>query len=242
MAGTYFYLPDGFTVSDAEFIESKQTQEAVYRDEGKRQAGYASYVDQLGHARWDTDYVTLRMAGYTHEAAMQEMRIRIRAAWQPPLPNSEPHPPVPVTPPPPNVQSGVPVGKGGRATYNGTKLPLPDMLAVVKAVFQIPGYVATSCQDAFGGNWNLMNYLVDTLRTHDSRFGFNGKRGNAADPSKDAVAYHYGDGPDENSTDVYIIDVINGHCGPTPSAAWNDVTDITISSGTIGRWTSRGRF
>ncbi|MSO35566.1 MAG: hypothetical protein EXQ54_03940 [Acidobacteria bacterium] len=34
----------------------------------------------------------------------------------------------------------------------------------------------------------------------------------------------------------------NGHCGASPSAGWNDVTDVTLNSGTIGRWTSRGRF
>ncbi|MBA2304693.1 MAG: hypothetical protein H0W08_18955, partial [Acidobacteria bacterium] len=62
------------------------------------------------------------------------------------------------------------------------------------------------------------------------------------DPSKDVVDYHYGRGTSENSTDVYIIDVIGGHCGGNPSAAWGDVTDVTINSGTIGRWIGRGRF
>lgn len=103
-----FNLPDNFTVSDAEFLESKQAQEAVYRDEGGRQAGYASYVDPLGHARWDTDYVTLRMAGYTHSQALQEMRVRIREAWRPsPLPATEPH--VVLTPQHPPSIPNVPV-------------------------------------------------------------------------------------------------------------------------------------
>jgi hypothetical protein len=58
----------------------------------------------------------------------------------------------------------------------------------------------------------------------------------------DVVTYHHGAGPSANSTAVYIIDVIGGHCGPNPGPAWNDVTDVTYSSGTVGRWISRGRF
>jgi hypothetical protein len=87
-----------------------------------------------------------------------------------------------------------------------------------------------------------MDQVVDTLRTYDTRWGYNGKRGNVGDPSKDVIAYHYGGGPDEGSTDVYIIDIIGGHCGPTPSVIWSDVTGVTLQSGNVGRWTGRGRF
>lgn len=244
---TIFVLPDGFTVTDAEFAESKREQEQVYSQEGGRQAG-RTYLDPLGHARWDTDYVTLRMSGYTHQAALQEVRVRIRAAWNPPLPNSEPHPPVPPpTPLPPGTGGGgLQLGTGAtRTPYAGAKLPLPTYgEALNRALAQMcTGLLRTSCQDEFGpAGWAYLNLLVDCLRTYDTRWGFNGKRGNANDPSKDVVTYHYGDGPDENSTDVYIIDVVGGHCGPTPSAIWNDVTQVTIDSGTIGRWISRGRF
>ena len=41
---------------------------------------------------------------------------------------------------------------------------------------------------------------------------------------------------------MYIIDIIGGHCGSNPTPIWNDVTDVTLNSGTIGRWISRGRF
>jgi hypothetical protein len=87
-----------------------------------------------------------------------------------------------------------------------------------------------------------MDLLVDTLRTYDTRWGFNGKRGNAGDPSHDVVDYHYGNGSSEGSTEVYIIDVIGGHCGSNPSPAWGDVTAATAAGGGIGRWISRGRF
>ena len=155
--------------------------------------------------------------------------------------------PQPVVTPPPGggggVPGGVPKGPGGRAADpHGGRLVLPNMASVIQAVARAnPAAIQNSCQDS-GGSWQFMDSVVDTLRTYDTRWGYNGKRGNAGDPSKDVIDYHWGDGPDANSTDVYIIDIINGHCGSTPSAGWNDVTDVTLGSGTIGRWISRGRF
>lgn len=149
----------------------------------------------------------------------------------------------PAPPPPPaggGIPVGVPTGPGGRGPAGGG---LPSYGAgVVAAVARAnPGAIQNSCQDS-GGSWQFMDQVVDTLRTYDTRWGYNGKRGNSNDPSKDVVTYNYGAGADEGSTQVYIIDVINGHCGSTPSAGWNDVTAVTLNSGTIGRWISRGRF
>ena len=45
-----------------------------------------------------------------------------------------------------------------------------------------PGRTANSCQE-HGGSWQFMDQVVDTLRTYDTRWGYNGKRGNANDPS-----------------------------------------------------------
>jgi hypothetical protein len=138
------------------------------------------------------------------------------------------------------VPGGVPTGPGGRAAPGG---PLPSYGAgVVQAVARAnPGALANSCQE-HGGSWQFLDQVVDTLRTYDTRWGYNGKRGNANDPSLDVVTYNYGSGADQGSTQVYIIDVIGGHCGSNPSPSWNDVTAVTINSGTIGRWISRGRF
>ena len=148
------------------------------------------------------------------------------------------------TPTPSPANPAVPLGPGGR-TPNPTsgRLPLPSYGAsVVQSVANTYGAaLRNSCQDS-GGTWEFMDKVVDTLRTYDTRWGYNGKRGNANDPSKDVVDYNCGSGADEGTTNVYIIDIINGHCGATPSAGWNDVTDVTIQSGTIGRWISRGRF
>jgi hypothetical protein len=138
--------------------------------------------------------------------------------------------------------NGIPTGRGGR-TPDGGRLPLPEYgYNVVRAVASVyPQFLANSCQE-HGGSWQFMDTVVDALRTYDTRWGYNGKRGNANDPSMDVITYHWGNGPDQGSTEVYIIDIIGGHCGPTPSPIWNDVTAATLNGGTIGRWISRGRF
>ena len=137
------------------------------------------------------------------------------------------------------VPGGVPTGPGGRGPAGGS---LPNMSHIVQAVARAnPGALQNSCQ-SHGGSWQFMDSVVDTLRTYDTRWGYNGKRGNANDPSHDAIAYNWGSGADQGSTQVYIIDIVAGHCGSSPGPSWNDVTDITFSSGTIGRWISRGRF
>jgi hypothetical protein len=131
-------------------------------------------------------------------------------------------------------------GPGGRGPDNG---PLPSYGEGVGARGSgSQSGCAAELVSGLGGSWQFMDQVVDTLRTYDTRWGYNGKRGNTHDPSKDVIAYHYGPGPDEGSPDVYIIDIIGGHCGSNPSPIWNDVTQITLSSGTIGKWTSRGRF
>lgn len=164
--------------------------------------------------------------GGTQSAYSSTLSFRTPAAPAPPAPT-------------PGPSTGVPLGTGGRGPDNG---PLPNMFAVVQAVARAnPSALQSSCQSG-GGTWQFMDLVVDTLRTYDSRWGYNGKRGNINDPSHDVVAYNYGSGADQGSTSVYIIDVISGHCGPTPGPSWVDVTGVTLSSGSIGRWTSRGRF
>jgi len=124
----------------------------------------------------------------------------------------------------------------------GQRLPLPNRANVVNAAFAArPDLVRRSCQDS-GGTWEFMDYLVDELRKEDNRWGYNGKRGNVNDPSQDVVDYHNGAGPSENSTAVYIIDIMFQHCGSSPGPAWIDQTGLTAQQGSIGRWTGRGRF
>ncbi|MFN7978914.1 MAG: hypothetical protein U0P30_12310 [Vicinamibacterales bacterium] len=122
----------------------------------------------------------------------------------------------------------------------GQRLPLPGYLAGVmnEQYNSNRSDWASSCQDTYGERgWIWIDKLIDKLRSIDNRWGYNGKRGNINDPSKDVLTYHYAAGESQNSTQVYIIDVMGGHCGNAPTPVINDVTQITLSSGTIGRYT-----
>jgi hypothetical protein len=144
----------------------------------------------------------------------------------------------PTSPAPP------PAVSGARAPDppSGQLLPLPQMAWVVEEVArQYPAALRDSCQE-HGGTWEFMDRLVDRLRQVDTRWGYNWKRGTLGDPSMDVVAYNYGAGRDEGTTDVYIVDVIVGHCGDHPGPSWFDQTDATKAGGSLGRWTGRGRF
>jgi hypothetical protein len=155
--------------------------------------------------------------------------FRTPASAPPPSPSPSPGP----TPAPP---------PGGRTPdpAPGQQLPIPSYGAAVvqQVAAQYPNALRNSCQD-LGGTWEFMDRVVDALRQHDSRWGYNGKRGNQNDPSHDVVAYHWGRGTDQNSPNVYAFDIIGGHCGPTPSAMWLDITD---PNGAGSAWTGRGRF
>jgi Bacterial Ig-like domain (group 2) len=119
----------------------------------------------------------------------------------------------------------------------GQRIPMPDESAYVAQLIRSrPDLVARSCQDA-GGTWELMDFIVDSLRANkDLRWGYNGRRGVIDFPARDEVAYHWGSGPDELSRDTYAFDVIGGHCGPNPVPVWFDLSN----EGTV--WLSRGRF
>lgn len=126
----------------------------------------------------------------------------------------------------------------------GQRLPLPRAIAefVIGGVAaERPDYLRNSCQE-HGGTWQFMDTVIDRLREIDTRWGYNWKRGVVGSPSMDVIDYHWSAGPDEGSIDVYIIDIIGGHCGPAPYLVWNDVTAVTYNSGTVGKWTGRGRF
>jgi hypothetical protein len=120
-----------------------------------------------------------------------------------------------------------------------TRKPRPNDSGIVSQVAAAyPAAFAHSCQEHYGAaGWEFLDRAVDTLRAKDGRYGYNAKRGNMNDPSLDVVSYYYRPDPNgfQGSDGVYIFDVIGGHCGAAPFVVWNDVTDITYSSGTIGR-------
>lgn len=123
-------------------------------------------------------------------------------------------------------------------TGTTTRLPLPDQRALVEALGrERADLLGRSC-----GNNDWLFEAVRRLRRTDRRWGLNWKRGVTGDLSQDVVDYYYGSGePREGATEVYIVDVIVGHCGDDPRAGWLDQTEATRAAGTIGRWTLAGR-
>jgi hypothetical protein len=114
--------------------------------------------------------------------------------------------------------------------------PRPNHSAVVRGIANaFPALLSRSCQE-HGGTWEFMDRSVDALRAIDGRYGYNAKRGNMNDPSVDVASYFWGNHDGfQGSSQVYIFDIIGGHCGSNPFIVWNDVTDITYASGTVGR-------
>ena len=139
-----------------------------------------------------------------------------------------------------------PVGGGGGSTTCAAPLspmgpgelrkPRPNHSAIVRDIANaFPAALRNSCQE-HGGSWEFMDRTIDALRSVDGRYGYNAKRGNMNDPSLDVVSYFYGNHTEfQGSPQVYIFDMIGGHCGASPFVVWNDVTDITVQSGTLGR-------
>ncbi len=82
-----------------------------------------------------------------------------------------------------------------------------------------------------------MDEVIRRLRVDSPRWGYNLKRG-GPELSEDIVDYYYGAdlSQAQNSTRVYIFDVIAGHCGNNPQPAWIDQTEETRRRGSIGRW------
>ena len=146
--------------------------------------------------------------------------------------------PVAVAPPPGAAVSGgcaAPISPLGAGESRKLR---PNDSDIVRAVASRYGAALQhSCQPE-GGSWEFMDRTIDALRAKDGRYGYNCKRGNCNDPSVDVASYFYANGDNINGRpEVYIFDLIGGHCGPTPSVIWNDVTDITFQSGTLGRTT-----
>jgi len=130
----------------------------------------------------------------------------------------------------------------------GQRLPMPDLQAYImqRAAARPDLLLNQSCPTGFKYvNDPWLDYMIDGLRTLDTRWGYNGKpTRTAADnggrpviAAGDEIAYHYGSGPDQNSPDVYLIDILVGHCGPTPS-----ITYRVFTGEEPGFWTGAGRF
>lgn len=171
-----------------------------------------------------TDRMVLDLANQVALLQQQVNTLTPRAeeAEEPVIPGQPSLPPTPSpgTPPP----GGSPLGIIGAGSAMPT-VALPNYFSVVGDYAAAhPAELAASCQDT-GGNWAFMDGVVAALQAADARFGYNGKRGDTSDPSQDAVSYYHGILPPTlGSPDVYVIDVIGGHCGPTPTPTYSNVT------------------
>ncbi len=89
------------------------------------------------------------------------------------------------------------------------------------------------------------DYIVDRLRRIDPRWGYNGKPSRTAADNNgvpvvaagDELAYYYGNGTALGSNEVYLVDILEGHCGSTPRLTWRVFTGEEP-----GRWSNAGRF
>ena len=119
----------------------------------------------------------------------------------------------------------------------GQDLPLPNQAALIRQLAAAnPGALANSCIEE-GGSWEFMDLAVAALRATDTRWGYNCKKGVCHDISIDVVDYFYGIGDGQNSTQVYIIDIIIAVCpGGSQGPGWEDQTQVTKDQGFVGKW------
>ena len=130
----------------------------------------------------------------------------------------------------------------------GQRIALPDVRAFTQQVANARPdlLVQQSCPNGLKYQNNpWLDYMVDQLRTLDTRWGYNGKptrsaADNGGQPviaAGDEVAFHYGAGPDQNSPQVYLIDLLEGHCGSSPRLTYREFTGEEP-----GFWTGAGRL
>jgi len=88
-----------------------------------------------------------------------------------------------------------------------------------------------------------IDYIVTRLRQIDQRFGFNAKPTRAWVPSiiaGDEIAYHHGSDPSEGSPNVYLVDVLGGHCTGISGDQDRHTPDYRVFYDEFGRWTLAG--
>jgi hypothetical protein len=137
-----------------------------------------------------------------------------------------------------NIDGKAPPGPRAPDPAPGQRLPFPGWGAgvVSQLAAERPDLLRASCAE-HGGNNRFMFEAVRRLRQRDNRFGLNWKRGNYGDLSQDIVNYNFSAESDEGTRNVYIIDIIAGHCGSRPGPNWADQTEATRRANTRGIWT-----
>jgi hypothetical protein len=145
-------------------------------------------------------------------------------------------PPPPAAPTPIPGNPGIPTAppsvqpSGGRAADppGNQLLPVPSYgeSVVMDTARRYPGQLARACKT----NHEWLFLLLNALRSHDTRWGLNWKRGNAGDMSSDIVSYNPTNRPDEGNGQVYIFDVIGAEC---------EQNNPTFTDQTQGTWAVR---
>jgi hypothetical protein len=116
----------------------------------------------------------------------------------------------------------------------GQRLPLPDMQAqIAQWTAERPDlFPSQQCPRGIKYvNSPWQDYIMDKLRQVDTRWGYNAKpTRTAADnggvpvvAAGDEILYHYSGGPDQGSTEVYAVDMLEQHCG-NPRLTWRVFT------------------
>jgi len=151
--------------------------------------------------------------------------------------------------PTPGPTTGTEPGVGPRPADPppGTRLRLPDARPFINAM---AGQLGTLPSCPFGRKYSSnpwLDKLIDNLRATDARWGYNGKPtrqaihndGIPVTCAGDEISYHYGAGPSQGSPEVYLIDTLGGHCGPTPAVTYRDFTGEEPGFWTLTRTPAR---
>lgn len=119
--------------------------------------------------------------------------------------------------------------------------PQPRGRAYAPNRIDVVNSVAEQCPGLVLQDHAFTDAVVMELRRRypAENWGRNGKRGNANDPSHDAIFYPTTQSPFGGA----VIDIIGSAGAPNASPAWIDQTDPTIAAGTTGVWVApSGRF
>ncbi len=95
-----------------------------------------------------------------------------------------------------------------------------------------------------------INYMVDNLRQIDQRFGYNAKDPRSAALGSplnaivagDEFAYHHGRDAAQGSANVYLVDILGGHCTGANGGTPREAADYRPFYNEYGTWTGAGRF
>ena len=127
----------------------------------------------------------------------------------------------------------------------GQRLPEPSYLrSTVQALAAERGDLLRASCVEHGGNNRFLFELTRRLRARDNRWGNNIKRGSQG-LSQDVVVYNNSALPDEGATtgptnatfNIYMYDVIGGHCGNNPGPNWQEIHSATLNAQARGVWT-----